>query len=184
MSTDPLDLTRRDGLPEALRVLAAELPRADWAAHPEFHGLVSFWLERHLAFRRLCAMMAEDARQAIDGRMAPEALARRLSRLGSHLVNDLHGHHQIEDQHYFPRLMPLDPRLARGFDLLERDHDQLDGLIGGFVTSANRVLAAGGQGAGPFLDDLTRFSTLLERHLEDEEELIVPVILRHGPEGL
>ena len=34
--------------------------------------------------------------------------------------------------------------------------------------------------AGRFRDELARLEELLDRHLIDEEELIVPVILRYG----
>ena len=54
---------------------------------------------------------------------------------------------------------------------------------GEFVDDANAVL--GGQlDPGRFRDRLLRVEILLNRHLEDEEDLIVPVILKHGPGAL
>ena len=38
--------------------------------------------------------------------------------------------------------------------------------------------------AGRFRDELAHLEQLLDRHLIDEEELIVPVILRYGSAGL
>ena len=38
--------------------------------------------------------------------------------------------------------------------------------------------------AGAFQVELTGLERLLDRHLIDEEELIVPVILRYGSSGL
>ena len=39
-------------------------------------------------------------------------------------------------------------------------------------------------GAGAFRDGLAELEQLIRRHLEDEEDLIVPVILIHGADGL
>ena len=38
--------------------------------------------------------------------------------------------------------------------------------------------------AGPLAEDLDAFAGLLERHLTDEEDLVVPVLLRHKGAGL
>ena len=46
MTSDTLE--HRAGLPEPLRLLLDTHPRESWKAHPDFHGLVSFWLERHI----------------------------------------------------------------------------------------------------------------------------------------
>lgn len=176
---DALSLEERDGLPEALRVLLHSLPRETWEHHPQFHGLVSFWLDRHLMFRRLMGGLRRDAEAEMDARMEMAALQARLSRQGGMLVQQLHGHHEIEDTHYFPVLQGFDPRLQAGFDILDRDHHALDGLIDGFIGAANGVLQ-GQLETGRYRDELLRFERLLSRHLEDEEDLIVPVILKYG----
>lgn len=183
------DLASRPGLPDALRVRLAEYPRTGWDAHPHVDGLVRFWLDRHLAFRNLLAAMTADAQAVLDGRMEAEAYASRLSRLGGRFVGDLHGHHHIEDDHYFPLLAAMDPRLAQGFDLLDADHHAIAAHLERFTDTANAVLR-GWQGpglrdaAGGFLQVLGDSAHLLDRHLTDEEDLIVPVILHHGPDRL
>lgn len=182
MTDEALRLEQRAGLPEALRVLLAEYPRTGWQAHPNFAGLVAFWLDRHLMFRQLTETLIRDAETMVDGGMDRQAYGQRLGRLGSMLVNQLHGHHQIEDMHYFPKLAGLETRLQRGFDLLDSDHHAMDGLLDRFTKSANSVLQGGE--AGHFHTEVQGFTTLLNRHLVDEEELIVPVILKYGAEGL
>ena len=72
--------------------------------------------------------------------------------------------------------------LARGFEILDRDHHALDDLLERFTRSANSVLQGGEP--GPFREELVSFQRFLGRHLEDEEELVVPVILKHGADGL
>ncbi len=189
---DEIDLTlaNRDGLPEPLRVLYRDYPREAWELHPEFGGLVRFWLERHMMFRKLMEMLQEDTQSVLDRRMDPAAYAPRLARFGGMLVNQLHGHHQIEDVHYFPVLAGLDRRIATGFDILDKDHQALDGIIERFTVAANGVLQAAGSDAAAreksagFLTELRSFERMLNRHLNDEEELVVPVILSHPEAGL
>lgn len=184
MSDDfpPDDLIRRAGLPQGLVTLLDAFPRAEWGSDPRFGGLAAFWLDRHLAFRDLLARMAGDAEAVAEGRLDPEAWRGRLARMGNHLVQDLLGHHQIEDDAYFPQMQRLEPRLARGFDLLDADHHALDGLLRGFVAGANAALTAKAarEGALRFHAGLVPFTHSLTRHLEDEEDLIIPVILKHG----
>ncbi|ETX28441.1 hemerythrin domain-containing protein [Roseivivax isoporae] len=182
MTDDDLALGAREGLPDALRQLLEAYPRDSWEGHSNFNGLVQFWLERHVMFRKLTALLREDAEGAMDGRLDPEVQKARLAQYGNLLVNELHGHHRIEDHHYFPALSGMEPQLVRGFTLLDRDHHAMDGLLERFTLSANGVLQGGE--AGPFREELLSFDALLDRHLVDEEELIVPVILRHGADAL
>ena len=186
---DPFDIDTRPGLPAALRTLVAEFPRPGWEAHPNFGGLVRFWLDRHLTFRRLTALLDTDTRALIDRSLDPRQFAARLSRFGGMLVGDLHGHHQIEDFQYFPLLARLEPGIARGFEMLETDHHALDARLAAFTEAANAVLRPAVDGAGyaalreggaAFAGELGALNRLLDRHLEDEEDLVVPVILRHG----
>jgi iron-sulfur cluster repair protein YtfE (RIC family) len=184
-----LALEQRTGLPEALRVLLRDYPREGWQADPGFHGLVSFWLERHMMFRELMARMASHTEGFLDGRQDARRFAGGIAQFGGMFVNQLHGHHQIEDHHYFPILRTRDDRIARGFDLLDADHHALDGILARFVEQANGAIqgATGSDpklGAGRLLAGLSDLEKLIDRHLTDEEDLIVPVILRDGPSGL
>ena len=179
--TDPLGLETRDGLPDALRVLVREYPRTGWHHHENFTGMVQFWMDRHTMFRRLLNALELDLARHLDGQLAASEYAPRLSRYGGHLLSELHMHHQIEDQHYFPMLMSLDERISSGFDLLERDHQQIDGFLSELATRANAVID--GAEAGELNKHLTRMHTALDRHLTDEEDLVVPVVLASGFDG-
>ncbi len=187
MSSDALEI--RAGLPEALRVLLSTHPRDSWKGHPDFHGLVSFWLERHMMFRQLLEHMARETEAFLDGNRDAQGYAQGVARYGGLFVNQLHGHHQIEDHHYFPLLRQKDARIERGFDLLDADHHALDGILNRFVEQANGAIQ-GATGpdpkvaAGVMRDGLADLERLIGRHLEDEEDLIVPVILIHGADGL
>ena len=182
------ELETRTGLPEALRYLVATYPRDIWESHRNFDGLTRFWLERHMMFRQLLARIAAGTERFLDDGAEPAAFARETARYTGFLLNQLHGHHQIEDIQYFPTLSALEPGLTRGFEILDRDHHALDGHIHGMADATNAVIQAiqAGQGgrdaAGNLHDRLDGFTAFLERHLEDEEDLVVPVTLHHAPE--
>lgn len=179
-------MTDRDALPEPLRLLLDSYPREGWEAHPNFQGLVQFWMERHLMFRQLLERLGGDAQEMLDGGLGAEAYAPRLGRFGNMLLEQLHGHHQIEDQHYFPLLARAEPRLERGFDMLERDHLALDPALVAFAEAANGMLrgppdeAAAREATAGVLSQIEGLTRLLDRHLTDEEELVVPVVLKTG----
>ena len=188
MSSDDLD--ERTQLPEALRVLLKDYPSEAWEQDPNFSGLIRFWLDRHLMFRRVLAHLEADNRARLDDGMEAKTYAGRLSRLGGQFLNELHGHHMIEDSHYFPHLKTLDNRLARGFDILDRDHHAIDAHLAAFAKAANAVIAAATEGeadrdkVGKMERTLKDTSRFLNRHLIDEEELVVPVLLKYAPAGL
>lgn len=179
-------LANRTQLPDALRVLLEDYPRAGWEADPGFDPLTRFWLDRHLMFRKMLDEMRKQADQLLDRKEDPDRFRAATSRYGSMFVNGLHEHHSIEDQYYFPKLSGNDPRLLRGFEILDKDHHALDAYLASLVDSANVVLApiedrdVMQDKVGLYRADLVSLEKLLNRHLVDEEELVVPIILRYG----
>ena len=190
MSDHPDDLRHRQALPDALRILLRDYPRERWESHANFDGLTRFWLERHLMFRQLHARLLGASRDLLDGRIDGAAFAPQAARLGGFMIEQLHGHHQIEDHHYFPVLAGAEPLLERGFALLDADHHALDAHLQALAQAFNaalRALQAGGAAsgkarnkAGALEKELIGFGGFLDRHLTDEEELVVPVILHHA----
>jgi iron-sulfur cluster repair protein YtfE (RIC family) len=107
------------------------------------------------------------------------------------LLGGLEEHHRVEDFHYFPVFRRAEPRLAAGFELLERDHEALHTAIGGMVLRANAVLTAEVTDSARFRADLARFHDAhvelgrdLLRHLDDEEDLVIPLLLERGEHAL
>jgi hypothetical protein len=102
-------------------------------------------------------------------------------------LGGLEEHHQVEDLHYFPVFRRAEPRLAPGFELLEHDHAALHTAIGGIIERANAVLVAENPDSASFRADLARFHDAhvelggeLLRHLDDEEDLVIPLLLERG----
>jgi len=184
--SDMFSIETRTGLPEHLRVLADRYPRAQWRGHMNFNDLTSFWLERHLMFRQVLDKVIGDTQAHLDGHSA--RYGAELSRYTGFFLNQLHGHHQIEDQHYFPQFMAMDKRLVQAFDILDADHHALDHHLNSLADHTNQVLRALQQGdaardaAGRLLAAQEGFKVFLDRHLMDEEEIIVPIVLEYGAE--
>lgn len=184
-------LDRRDGLPEYLRPLAANYPRDTWRTHGNLGPASEFWLRRHDMFRDLLPAIIDGSRQFEAKRVESQQFHAWFVQSFNFLIEQLHSHHQVEDHHYFPLLMRADERLAKGFDLLDRDHKAIhDGLLallddGRALDEALRrdpikiVMANGAMRSA-----IERFERLLLRHLEDEEDLVVPLILDRGEAAL
>ena len=182
-----LTLEARSGLPDTLRILVEKYPRNLWESHHNFDALTRFWLERHLAFRDLLARIDSQTQAFLDDRQDHRRYASQSAQLIGHLLNDLHGHHQIEDTHYFPKLAALDPHLDAGFALLDGDHQALDGHIHGLADATNamlRVLQAKSdkRAVADLHQRVQDFARFIDRHLIDEEELVIPAILHFAPD--
>jgi len=180
------DLELRTGLPEHLRVLADLYPREGWEGHRNFDEMTRFWLDRHLMFREVMDRLRRDSEGFADGTLDARTYQSRTARMTGFFLNQLHGHHTIEDGHYFPQLIALDARISAGFELLHRDHEMLDAQIQALADATNTLLQAvdgptGPSEAGYQVDRLNGFQTFLNRHLCDEEDLVVPLILENGP---
>ncbi len=185
VATDGLE--HRAGLPAALRVLADALPRSGWQAHDNFDEVIRFWLDRHLMFRELARRLRDGNRAYLDRDRDGDTVRREATHYTSFLLRDLHVHHTLEDTQFFPRLSGLDSRLTHGFDLLEQDHDDLGRHLEALRLGTNDFLAAhdagdGRDAAGRLETVLGQVDGFLDRHLLDEEDLVVPVILTHAPD--
>jgi len=188
---ETLQLARRSGWPEDLRVLLARFPREQWEGHANLGEMARFWLSRHAMFRELSAMVEDIAAKFRAGALPAAEFSRQLVPRLQFLLSQLNVHHQIEDLHYFPIFRAADARLKRGFDVLEGDHHHIHADMGRTAETANallRALAGNTDLLARCGDDYAEASgTLIKglvRHLDDEEDLIVPLILDRGEDAL
>ena len=186
----PTHTIRTTDMPQEMRLLLNRYPRTEWEAHPGFAEKTQGWLRAHQMFRTLAARLREDSEAVLDRNMDPDAYAARLSRYGGALAGNLHGHHGWEDRSYFPELSAADPRFDAGLDLLEQDHADLDAVLDDFTRSANRAIKLttldpqqAYDETGQVLDTAETIAAFLDRHLTDEEDLAVPIILHHRLRG-
>lgn len=183
-------ISDRTGLPQEMQTLLRDLPRERWQAHPNFREPTENWMRAHQGFRQLGAIVQDDTEAFLNKDMEDQSYAQRLSWFGNLLVRNLHGHHTWEDRSFFPELEAADARFAAGLEMLEADHIELDGLIDDVTRRANRVVKLEAldppqmtDEAGPLRDTAERLNRFLGRHLTDEEELVVPIILHHKLRG-
>lgn len=193
MSDDPSisDLDRRHGLPADLRWLVERYPRNEWADHTDIGGMASFWLQRHAMFRDAGAMLTNGIGDYREGRMVAAEFARWFAPRLNFFLGNLEGHHQVEDFHYFPAFVRAEPRLKRGFEILDADHHLIHESLERNAEAANAFLRAMTEdedrlrfAADDYADENSRLVARLARHLDDEEDLIIPLILDRGDSGL
>ena len=184
-------LETREGLPDDLRFLADQYPRGEWQAHSNIHGMAGFWLQRHDMFREMGVLLTGGIADYREGRKdAREFAAFFAPRLNLFLGN-LDGHHNVEDHHYFPVFAKAEPRLKRGFDILDGDHHLIHDALERNAETANAFLRALQESedrqrfaADAYADENSRLIAMLKRHLDDEEDLIIPLILDRGDRDL
>ncbi|SHI68474.1 Hemerythrin HHE cation binding domain-containing protein [Shimia gijangensis] len=173
-----------------MQILLRDYPREAWPDHPDFAEAIQHWMSAHQMFRRLGQILHQSIEQALENNMDPEQFAGRLGQYGNLLVRNLHGHHGWEDHQFFPELVSADDRFARGLEMLENDHVELDALLHRLTTKANRYLQMLQLSPKDASAELAALSTetgaiggFLDRHLSDEEDLVVPILLHHKLRG-
>jgi iron-sulfur cluster repair protein YtfE (RIC family) len=183
---DALSLALRTGLPTEFRYLLAELPRDRWGTLDE---TAAFWMQMHASFRGHQAHMEGLIGQwRANGDLT--ALHRSLIPALQSFLQHLDGHHRIESGQYFPMMRTIEPKIGAGIDLLDRDHDAIHETLealfrGGLVF--HQAMAARAPDAAERahrLSDLIGANARpLLRHLEDEEDIIIPLIQLRGLHG-
>lgn len=178
-------LHSRARLPEVFAWLEREHPRAEWPVL-KLHASARFWLERHAWFRRTHAGLVEDGRRWRTGGGDPLGYARATLPALSAFLQHLDGHHRVESEHYFPAMALQEPRMQAGFALLDRDHDAIHQVLADLAEAAvalNRSFAArwgeaeAAEGLAKVIEAAGR---PLTRHLDDEEDVVVPMLTRYG----
>ncbi|WP_295813543.1 hemerythrin domain-containing protein [uncultured Nitratireductor sp.] len=188
---EALKLETRTGLPADLRYLVDKYPREGWWEHPNLGEMAQFWLQRHDMFRELGGMLKTSAGDYREGKLAPHDFAAWFAPRLCFFLQQLHGHHQIEDLHYFPVFEKAETRMKRGFELLDNDHHVIHEALGRNAETGSRFLQAlqSDHDRQRFAGDAYAMENeallnMLLRHLEDEEDLIIPLILDRSEEGL
>jgi hypothetical protein len=183
---------RRDaneGWPAALRFLLERHPRATWPGARS--ASVAFWLDVHERLRRDAAGLDAAGDEYRGGRSSPAQLAVIAAPRLRGLAAAVQGHHQIEDFEYFPEFRRAEPRLAAGFDRLEREHAAFSRSVDAALTALAALHAAAERtepastatlelAAQRYVDAAATLSADLLRHLHDEENLVVPLLLECG----
>ncbi len=191
MKTDGLDLASRSGWPDDLRHLLERYPREVWTGHVNLGDMARFWLARHEMFRELSQALVQAAGALREGDVPPDQFRQWFAPRLNFLLGELQTHHMIEDRQYFPVFVRAETSLAKGFDVLEADHETIHHALDDLARSGQMLAGAvdGGtplvtRAADGFATVSDGFMKILLQHLADEEDLIVPVILDRTEAGL
>jgi hypothetical protein len=110
---------------------------------------------------------------------------RRAAAIGSWFAGfngELHHHHTVEDEVFFPALAARVPCYAESYsDELAEDHLRLDGLLTA-LTAGLADLSGEGEWDAAHMQALivaSQLADLLDRHLRVEDEDVVPLFGRH-----
>lgn len=171
--------------------MLARYPRAQWQRHANLGELSRFWLQRHDMFREIGSLLSDGISELQEGHKTSAEFAEWFAPRLQFFLQQLTTHHHIEDNHYFPVFQRAEKRLEKGFAILESDHHIIHVNLASTAESANVMLgalASGGDRArravSAYAESNQQLLDLLLRHLEDEEDLIVPIVLDRGEDQL
>lgn len=150
--------------------------------------MARFWIDKHNYLRRQSDALQSANRDYQADKTSPAHFGAWVAPRLQGFLAELHGHHQIEDFHYFPAFRAADPRLEAGFDVLASDHELIHAGIMSVVETVNAFLAtvrsdtegnadAQRHAADKYVRASALLHTRLDRHLADEEDLIIPIML-------
>ncbi len=178
-------VTQRACLPDNIQQQLLPLSRQDWSKHPAYSGSAAFFISYHGNLISTINSLVSSLEALLHSR-APKgfslSLLQPVLRSGIYLVEKAHHHHQIEDRSYFPQFRKRLPQFATAMDLLDGDHLVLDEALHHFKQT---IQQAYGQThlAQTYVTDLHEQAKLLQkvlaRHLQDEEEIIIPIFLTY-----
>ena len=181
------DIDQRTGWPEHLCVVLNDYPRSTWSTTRS--AMARFWIEKHNYLRRQSAALQNANRDYLEGKAEASQFAAWLAPRLQGFLSELHGHHQVEDFHYFPAFRTAEPRLVTGFDVLDQDHELIHAGILSVVETVNELIKtitssspqaadARRRAAERYTKASRQLHLRLERHLADEEDLIIPLMIR------
>ncbi|MDP3369085.1 MAG: hemerythrin domain-containing protein [Brevundimonas sp.] len=179
-------LAARSGLPTEFLYLRDAFPRTRWN-EAGLNPIARHWLGMHAGFRGQQAGMANLVARWRVGGMETGVVHGALIPVLHQFLQHIDAHHRIESGHYFPAMQRIEPRIEAGIALLDRDHDEIHAHIEALVTAGRGFHQAVTSGASEARDRLGRLAEALDlagpelaRHLEDEEDIVIPLIALHG----
>ena len=160
-----------------------KLPPDQWFG-ADYAYKTSGWLKVHTNIRKRQRILTQISEGYQSGEYDwAKYRSQMLKRINMHILK-LHQHHGVEDEGFFPEFIRMYPQLQEGFEILRRDHERLDALL-------DELQAQNDQLARTEVEDkvlavqlhqtLVDVTDLLQQHLTDEEDLVIPILgLRQG----
>jgi hypothetical protein len=176
-------LAKRPGLTAELRKLLFDTPKEEWGSHNNYWRGAEMWQGIHRSLLHESGLFVAGLEKLADmpkGEMESGLLLNNLRHIGGHLIGHAHVHHHVEDDHYFPRFKEVFPQLGRPIDLLDCDHRVLEETLDAveYHVRALQAEIADKDRIGAALEDAKKLDKILNRHLEDEEDIVIPALLK------
>jgi len=155
-----------------------KLPPDQWFG-ADYAYKTSGWLKVHTNIRKRqrILMQISDAYQNGEFDWA-EYRSQILKRINMHILK-LHQHHGVEDEGFFPEFVSMYPKLAPAFEILGKDHDYLNALLDELQIQNDALARSEVEDkalAKELHDTLVKVTDLLQQHLTDEEDLVIPIL--------
>jgi len=175
----------RTALPDKIQQHLLPLARQDWSKHPAFGGSAAFFISYHGNLLNTINSLVSQLEALMQLNQSKDFSLPQLQpilRSGLYLVEKAHHHHQIEDVSYFPHFRKILPQFSTAMDLLDDDHLVLDKALHRLKHSIQQAYGQV-QLSQYYVADLYEQAALLQkvltRHLQDEEEIIIPIFLMY-----
>ena len=155
-----------------------KLPPEQWFA-ADYAYKTSGWLKVHTNIRKRQRILTQISEAYIDGEFDwAEYRSQILKRINMHILK-LHQHHGVEDDGFFPEFIRMYPQLAPAFEILGHDHEYLNALLDKLQIQNDALAKSEGEDkalAEQLHDTLVKVTDLLQQHLTDEEDLVIPIL--------
>lgn len=155
-----------------------KLPPEQWFA-ADYAYKTSGWLKVHTNIRKRQRILTQISEAYIDGEFDwAEYRSQILKRINMHILK-LHQHHGVEDDGFFPEFIRMYPQLAPAFEILGHDHEYLNALLDKLQIQNDELAKSEGEDkalAEQLHDTLVKVTDLLQQHLTDEEDLVIPIL--------
>ncbi|MGI9339351.1 MAG: hemerythrin domain-containing protein [Psychrobacter sp.] len=160
-----------------------KLPPDQWFG-ADYAYKTSGWLKVHTNIRKRQRILVQISEYYISGEFDwSEYRSQILKRINMHVLK-LHQHHGVEDDGFFPEFVSMYPKLAPAFEILGHDHEYLNELLDKLQIQNDQLARSEVEDkalAEELHDTLVKVTALLQQHLTDEEDLVIPILgLRQG----
>ncbi len=160
-----------------------KLPPDQWFG-ADYAYKTSGWLKVHTNIRKRQRILVQISEAYISGEFDwSEYRSQILKRINMHVLK-LHQHHEVEDEGFFPEFVSMYPKLAPAFEILGHDHEYLNELLDKLQIQNDQLARSEIEDkalAEELHKTLVAVTDLLQQHLTDEEDLVIPILgLRQG----
>jgi len=160
-----------------------KLPPDQWFG-ADYAYKTSGWLKVHTNIRKRQRILMQISDAYFSGEFDwSEYRSQILKRINMHVLK-LHQHHGVEDEGFFPEFVNMYPKLAPAFEILGHDHEYLNELLDTLQAKNDQLARSEVEDkalAEELHETLVKVTDLLQQHLTDEEDLVIPILgLRQG----